>query len=75
MVAHAGMDPEFSKDTLNGEGIGADPDLWKGGQNELRQYIVWFGKVRPKKKTKRSQPVPTSPTMHLLLIKYIKILL
>ena len=41
---------------------GADPDLWKGVQNELRHYIVWFGKVRQKK---RSQPADNNIAAHL----------
>ena len=26
----------------------------RGGQNELSHYIVWFGKVRPKKNNKKT---------------------
>ena len=33
----------------------------KGGQNEPRHYISWFGKVRPKK---RSQPTDNSYLPH-----------
>ena len=28
-----------------------NPDLWKGIKNELWQYIIWIGKMRPKKVT------------------------
>ena len=37
----------------------------KGGQNELRHYIVWFGKVIP---NKRSQPADNSCPPHQLHI-------
>jgi len=39
-----------------------DPDLWKGGKNELWLYIVWVDKVGPKK----SQPAENSYLSHQL---------
>ena len=40
-----------------------DPNLWKGGKNELWHCIVWVGKVRPK----RSQPAENSCSSHICI--------